>query len=373
MKSACLFTLALCAAGLTVSNAADPASSGSATPATPAKSGSVSAVAPAKTGSSSFVLPDPVAVVEGKPIAAADVQVALSNALQRSGRDIATIPDSEKLAAARSIVRNMIGQIFVTTRSADIKVSDADVDARYQQFLAQVTDRKRLDEQLKANNMTLDKLKEKVRESMQVQQWVQQQAKGKVTVTEADAKTYYDANPSFFDQPELVRASHILIAVPADAKPEVVEAKKKAIDEVAARLAKGEDFAKVAKEVSEDTGSKEKGGDVNFFPKARMVPEFADAAFALKKDEVSKPVKTKFGFHIIKATDRKEAHKIAFDDVKARIIERLTGQKQQEVARSVVDDLLAKADVKNNLPPEVKPPTPAPAPDSKEKKSEDKK
>ena len=111
MKSACLFTLALCAAGLTVSNAADPASSGSATPATPAKSGSVSAVAPAKTGSSSFVLPDPVAVVEGKPIAAADVQVALSNALQRSGRDIATIPDSEKLAAARSIVRNMIGQI----------------------------------------------------------------------------------------------------------------------------------------------------------------------------------------------------------------------------------------------------------------------
>ena len=339
MKSFPVFALALCTAGLTLSSiAADPAAPVSA----------------------KFILPDPVAVVEGKEIKASEVQAGLAPALKSIGKTEADATDADRLQAARVVTQNLIAQRFLTTHAAEVKVSDAELDERFEQGLKQISDKKKFEEQLAANHVTLPKLKENVRDAMRQEKYLEEQIAGKVKITEKDAWEFFEANSKFFDQPELVRASHILINVPENAGTEVVAEKRKAIEAAAARIANGENFAAVAKEVSEDVGSKANGGDLNFFPKAKMVPEFAEAVFALKQDEVSKPVRSKFGFHIIKLTDRKSTRKLPFEEVKAKIMSVLTNQQKQAAAREALAKLLAKADVKNFLPQAKAAPSDAP-------------
>jgi len=151
-----------------------------------------------------------------------------------------------------------------------------------------------------------------------------------IEVSEADAKTYYDEHIAEYTQEEMVRASHILIGT-TNPKRSDAEAKKIA-DEVYAKLKKGAKFDRMVKEYSNDVTTVPKNGDLDFFPRGRMVKEFEDAAFSLKVGEISEPVKTMFGYHIIKVTDRKEKKVEAFDDVKADIINKLKFQRAQKVA-----------------------------------------
>jgi parvulin-like peptidyl-prolyl isomerase len=119
-----------------------------------------------------------------------------------------------------------------------------------------------------------------------------------IKVTEEDAKNY-------FNEVSQVRARHILIKVDEGADEKTVNEKKALATELRQRILKGEDFAKLAKEYSDDTGTKDKGGDLGFFSKGQMVKEFEDAAFSLKPGEVSDVIKTKYGFHIIQVLDTK--------------------------------------------------------------------
>ena len=131
----------------------------------------------------------------------------------------------------------------------------------------------------------------------------------RVTVTEADRRAYYESHRDEFTQPAELCASHILVKVKA---PEAAEGHG---EEEARRLAqaaldevqKGADFAAVARRASEDLGSATQGGDLGCFPRGRMVPEFDEAAFALASGQTSELVRTSFGYHVIKATARKEA------------------------------------------------------------------
>lgn len=305
-------------------------------------------------------IPDPVAVVEGKEIKRADVDGPLNALIAKSGKKPEEVTDSEKMAGARMIVDNLIIQELVNKRSASTPVSDEAVDARLKKVASQFPDAQQFDAQLKEAGLTQETLKGKIKEGLRGNQWLEAQIAGKADVTEDEAKGFYESHPDAFKAPEMIRASHILVLTPEGSTPEVVAEKEKAINAAAARIAKGEDFATVAKEVSEDPGTKDKGGDLDFFPKQAMVPEFSDAAFALKPGEVSKVVKSKYGFHIIKQTERKEARTIPFDEAKPKLIAYLGTQKKQQVVQAFLKDLVAKADVKNNLPAEVAAPaTPA--------------
>jgi len=195
-----------------------------------------------------------------------------------------------------------------------------------------------------------------VKRMLQQQKWMQNQLGDKGKVNEADVKKFYDENKKEFEHPELVRASHILILVPEDADEKTVAEKKKLAEAALVRVTeKKEDFAVVAKEVSEEPGAKQSAGDLNFFPKDRMVPEFANAAFAMKKGDVStEVVRTKFGWHIIKVTDRKEAGMMPFDEVKVQVTSYLEGSKRRDAVRGVIDGLRADAKVENNLPAAAK-------------------
>ncbi len=143
----------------------------------------------------------------------------------------------------------------------------------------------------------------------------------------------------------MVKARHILIKVQPDAKPEDWKgAEKRALD-AKARIDKGEDFQSVAKEVSEDPGSKEKGGDLGFFPRGQMVPEFEEAAFSLGVGRVSGLVKSNFGYHIIRVEEKKEGKTKTLEEVKAKIKGKLTEERQEKGISELLADLRKKYDV----------------------------
>ncbi len=148
-----------------------------------------------------------------------------------------------------------------------------------------------------------------------------------LTVTDEDAKKFYDENPTLFVQPEKIHARHILVSG----------------DEMLAKVQeelKVKSFDVVAKEYSIDTGSAVNGGDLGEFPRGVMVPEFEKAAFALKNPgDVSEPVKTQFGWHIIKLEARIPESKMAFEDVKTQIIQELKERKTQEVLQNKAKEL----------------------------------
>lgn len=129
----------------------------------------------------------------------------------------------------------------------------------------------------------------------------------------ARVRAFYDEHPERFKQPERVRARHLLIRVASDASEEDVAKARERAEAGLARIRGGEDFAAVASELSEDPGSKDRGGDLGFFTRGQMVPPFEEAAFALQVGEVSDVVETPFGFHIIKVEER---HLPDFDQVK---------------------------------------------------------
>ena len=140
----------------------------------------------------------------------------------------------------------------------------------------------------------------------------------KVKLSEDDLKGYYEDNIDMFTQEKEVKASHILFRVPPNATPEEQEKIKEKAESVLEMAKKGEDFAKLAREYSDDP-SKENGGDLGYFKRGRMIKEFEDAAFSLKKGEISGLVKTSYGYHIIKVDDIKEKKVKPFDEVKAQI------------------------------------------------------
>jgi peptidyl-prolyl cis-trans isomerase C len=311
-------------------------------------------------------LPEVVAVVEGVEIKNAELNRALAAILGQQGRTVASIPAEQKPTVYRMVLDQLIVDRLIAKRSAEIKVSDAEIEGKVDELKKNFGTEEEFQTQLQKTGQTLDKLKENIRANLRQQHWVDEQLKGKDEVADAEAEDYYKKNPEKFQAPEKIRASHILLALPQDAKPETVQEKEKAAKAVLDRVKKGEDFAKVAEEVSDDPSAKQNKGDLDFFSREQMVPEFADAAFKLKQDEVSSaPVRSQFGYHIIKQTGRKDAETITFDKAKPQLMAYLKNQKKQGEISKVVKAMREKADVKVNLPDipaPAKPGTPEPAP-----------
>jgi peptidyl-prolyl cis-trans isomerase C len=306
-------------------------------------------------------LPDPVAVVEGEKISRADLEDTFNGALASSGINADDLTPDQKMAGYREILDELIVDKLISRKASTVEIKDADLEGEVGRIKGQFPSEDVFKSEMAKAGETDSSFRESVKKMMQQQQWMETQIGDKASVSDADIKKFYDENKKEFEHPELVRASHILIRVPEDADEKTVAEKKKAADAALERVtSKKEDFTAVAKEVSEEPGAKESGGDLNFFPKDRMVPEFANAAFAMKKGEISKePVRTKFGWHVIQVTDRKDSGTMPYDEVKGQVGAYLEGGKRREAVRNVIDTLRAEAKVENKLP--EAPAAPAPA------------
>ena len=180
---------------------------------------------------------------------------------------------------------------------------------------------KKLGQQLMLSNQSREKWETQGIEESTIRAILDRELAGNVTDTEA--KSFYDENIASFEQPETVRAAHILLSTkdPDDPTPnpsakrdlpdDKKQAKRKQMEDLLKRARAGEDFAKLAKQYSEDPGSKDTGGEYTF-SRGRMVPEFEAAAFSLNTNQVSDIVTTAYGYHIIKLYEKLPAKKEAF-------------------------------------------------------------
>ncbi|GBE40795.1 foldase protein PrsA 1 precursor [bacterium BMS3Bbin09] len=165
---------------------------------------------------------------------------------------------------------------------------------------------------------------------------LQKEVEEKATVSEAEIKDFFDKNEEKFRIGTEIKASHIL-----------VETEKKAKD-IINKINNGEKFAKLAKKYSKDKGSAEKGGDLGYFGRGKMVPEFERAALSLKKGELSAPVKTRFGFHIIKLIDIKEGEPANFEQSKGSIQKQLISLKRKQLFDTYIESLKSTGKIEKN-------------------------
>jgi peptidyl-prolyl cis-trans isomerase C len=203
---------------------------------------------------------------------------------------------------------------------------------------------------LAGSGITVEQYTRQVRNNLIVRETIQALVDKQVKISADEAKAFYDGNPDQFKQPELVRASHILIRCPPDATEDVKKQKRAQIEAALSLVKGGEKFADVAKKVSEDPGSAENGGDLGYFPHGRMVPEFDTVAFSLKTNELSGVITTQFGYHILQVTGRKPPQVMPFDQVKDQLIDYLKQRKGGDVTRTYVADLRKSAKVEVLLP-----------------------
>ena len=164
-----------------------------------------------------------------------------------------------------------------------------------------------------------------------------------VSVSDEEIQKYYEENSQLFARPEQRRASHILIQVPPDADEATVEKARAQAESLASRARSGESFATLAATYSDDPGSKDKGGDLGWFARGRMVPEFDDAVFGMEKGAIEGPVRTPFGFHVIQLVDIREPGTRPLEEVREQISGQLRFPLLRAAEKKAAEDFAAAA------------------------------
>jgi len=296
------------------------------------------------------VADDKIAVVNGTVISREDFNrmidpIQKRMEMQGSEQDKARLPEIRKNVLENLVNRELLLQ---EGKKSGVKLDDAAVVKQMADVKKQFPSEAEFGAMMKRMNMTEESFKVRLTQDMTIQEFIDKQFAAKVKISDEESKAFYDGNQDKFKQPEEVKASHILIAVPPKSDDAKKAESRKKIEDVQKRLKKGEDFAAVAKEVS-DCPSKEQGGDLGYFSKGQMVKPFEEAAFSMKPGEVSNIVETDFGFHIIKTADKKAEGKRAFDSVKESIAGKLKQEKLQKEITAYLDKIKESAKIERNL------------------------
>lgn len=222
-----------------------------------------------------------------------------------------TLVDQYGDAALDTLIAEKI--VELESDKEKITVKDSEIEEELQSMKDSYGGEEAFNEALASSGASLDSVKKNVQSFLLTEKLLED----RISISDDQIKEYFEANKESFAQKEQVQASHILVDDEETAK------------EVKSKLDDGGDFAELAKEYSTDTSNAESGGELGFFAKGEMVTEFDDKAFAMKKGEISEPVKTEFGYHIIKVTDKKDAKEAVLDDHKEEIKDILFDQALQ--------------------------------------------
>ena len=291
-----------------------------------------------------------IAVVNGEVITQKDLDKELSMAQQQYADK--EQPSDEKLAEIKNnLYESLISRkvLYQESQKKEIKMDDAAIDERLAKIKAQFPKEDDFKMMLDKMNITEDLLKVQLREGMAIQKLVDQEIVNTIEISDQDTKDYYDGHQDLFKQPEQIQASHILIKVDAGAEESVKADALKKIEEIQKELKEGGDFAALATEHSECPSSAN-GGDLGYFGRGQMVKPFENAAFSLKKGEISDIVETRFGYHLIRSGDRTPETTNAYADVKDRLAEYLKRMKADTEAQKYVEGLKEAATIERFLP-----------------------
>jgi len=293
-------------------------------------------------------IPEVIAEVDGKPIPRDEYVKELKFFQEMVKKSNQPIGKEYTEQIMNQILAKIVdSRMFIAQADkVGVKVAPEEVQASLEKMKSGFGDEAKFKEFMDSRGFTDQSLEEEMKKGMRIRALLDQEVATKIVVGEAEAKQFYDSNQDKFEARERVHASHILaMAHNPEDKEEDARAKAKA-EAILAKLKGGADFAETAKAESDDKGSGANGGDLGFFAQNDMVPEFGEAAFAMKPGEVSGLVKSQFGYHIIKVHDKKPAGKIPFEEVRDNITQRLKMTRSNEAVMDYIDKLYTDMAVK---------------------------
>lgn len=198
---------------------------------------------------------------------------------------------------------------------------------------------------LREMGFTEEEMTGQIKNGLAIKTLIDKEVIDTLTVSDGQIRSFYEDNPDLFRRPEQVKASHILVQVPENADEAQKAQAQAAIRALKQRIDNGEDFATLAMDHSA-CPSKAKGGDLGFFGREEMVAPFSEAAFALQPGQVSDVVTTRFGFHLIRVTERQAEEALAFNDVKDAIATRLRQEQEEQRIAAYIEKLKEHAVIK---------------------------
>jgi peptidyl-prolyl cis-trans isomerase C len=330
--------------------APSPAAATAPDAAAPVAAGSPAAAAPGAPAAEPVIadadLPAVVARVDGRDVTREDL---LSRAAEARGalaqRGVPPPPSTRSFY--RSVINDLVGNTLLYRElEAQGKAAPAsDVDAQFAAMRSRFASDAEFDAAIAQRGFDRERLRREIAESLTVQKWVTETVMPTLAVTEAEAREFYALNEARMIDPERVRARHILLRVDPQGTLEQKQAQKQKSEALRARLAGGEEFAKVATEASEDPGSGPRGGELGWIVRGQTVPAFEKVAFELEPGKLSEVVETRFGFHLIEVLEKKAEGKIAFEQARPRIEEMMRQRKLEAAVREKLNELGAKAKV----------------------------
>ena len=239
------------------------------------------------------------------------------------------------LAKDRLIDQALMAQ---ESRRRKYKVDSVDLQKRIKQWMKQNGGKKAFEKIKNPMIRNHDDLKRELSDQMRFNQLLEEESQCE-QISEAEALQYYQDRPELFRTEELLSASHFLKMGKTE---EEFDQALEAVKSIRQRMEKGEDFTELVRAESDDKGN---DGNLGTFGKGRMVPEFEQAAYALKPGELSQPVKTQFGWHLIQLHDRIAPKVTPFEDIKEKVMEYLTERKKDKVFEAFLDRLKAEATI----------------------------
>ncbi|KAA0545422.1 foldase [Bacillus sp. BGMRC 2118] len=223
--------------------------------------------------------------------------------------------------------------IELEVKKEKVTATDEEVGDELQSLIESYGSEESFNEALATSGLSLSDAKKEIKTFLLTEKLLSE----RVTVSDEEIKTYFEENKDEFGQAEQVQASHILVVDESTAQ------------EVLAKVKAGEDFATLAEDYSTDTATAETGGDLGYFGRGEMTTEFDEAAFSLSVGSVSDPVKTEYGYHIIKVTDKKEAKEATLEESKEEIKETLLDEKISSEYTVWLEEKMKDYNITNSL------------------------
>ncbi len=283
-----------------------------------------------------------LATVQGEAIYEADLQSAMAELRYAAG--IGEKDRSEESVEKRFVLTRLISNAAARSLAAHEKIQNTKIESELKLLRWQFRDEKTWRAALRKSGVSARSLRRSVADDLRARQWIARQITSHGGVTEDECRNFYDTHLQRFMQPARFRAKHLFLAAPPETPPDVVETKQKAIKSLAAQIRHVEKLAEVAAVASEDEATKNRGGDLGFFSESRMPADFFAVIVKMHVGEVSQPIRTRLGFHIIQLTDSQPARQMTFAEARAEIGVIIENEKRRPVWQSLAADFLNRAE-----------------------------
>jgi peptidyl-prolyl cis-trans isomerase C len=323
-------------------------------------SAALPAIATAQAPSPSAEVENPAVLdVNGEKIYAGDITITMRNiAAQMSGQADAQNQEALAQTAMQQVVEQKL--LAQEARRTGVEAHEDRLAAMVQAVERQAGGKEKLETDLATFGMTHEQLTAYLRDMELSRSLIESQILPTIDVSDEEIKSFYEQNPQLFDVAEQVHARHIIFKIGLDADPEAVRETRARAEEARQRALAGEDFAELARELSEGPTASQ-GGDLGFFTRQQTAPQLANAAFSTDPGGIAPIVRSNFGYHVIKVEEKRPARHLPLDEVSDRVrnmlIQKKTGEKTSELIKKLgekatIVNLVTDTQVTSQTPPQ---------------------